>query len=357
MQVPVFAVLYFHMQIFACIICISPAVLQCLPLPKTQTLRLKTMVSVATGLLSVLVLCYLPSQAVIGLKTNIGPASTATANRAASLPPVTRSLVAFYPLQESSGKPRCDAVNTTLAACVMDYNTSFPVGQGSGPTKSLPHAAHFRVGSRLWAPRMHTPGIAGIGGPNATVTITAWVNFDVRPHHGGFLGGCWNEAEAAREFALFSYGTARCVPNTGIVAHISGAGGPEGDRRFCGSAACGVSPLTPGNWHCVANVYNGTDIMAYVNGSLDAHQGSRNPLAYPDAAAGFPVGGIYVPPAGAGCDFALGANLIHPGGGVGPAVLGNTWQGRLAGFGVYDSALSPAELKTICDISSATDLR
>ena len=44
----------------------------------------------------------------------------------------------------------------------------------------------------------------------------------------------------------------------------------------------------------------------------------------------------------------MGANFVHPGGGKGARVLGNKFVGLLGSFGVWDRALTPAQLATAC---------
>lgn len=39
--------------------------------------------------------------------------------------------------------------------------------------------------------------------------------------------------------------------------------------------------------------------------------------------------GIFTPPDGKGANFTVGANTIHPSGGIGPGKLGNTFQGKI----------------------------
>ena len=107
-----------------------------------------------------------------------------------------------------------------------------------------------------------------------------------------------------------------------------------------------------GVWHCIANVYDGERIYAYVNGTLDSKQRSSgvdpdNPFAYPNPPS-FPVGGIYTPPQGKGADFALGANYIHEGGGTGGGELSNSFVGRIGGFVVAKDALAHSDIKQIC---------
>ena len=62
---------------------------------------------------------------------------------------------------------------------------------------------------------------------------------------------------------------------------MTGAGGPESGHHYCQSAACGTTDIGDGAWHCVANVYDGVFIRAYVDGRLDNHTAvspSRNPF-------------------------------------------------------------------------------
>jgi len=138
--------------------------------------------------------------------------------------------------------------------------------------------------NHLVAPRASVPGITNISGLHATVTLAAWLKVG-NLHGGGFVGGVWNEARAWRQFALFlNLPVCGKTPN-GTVAHISGTGGPEAGRQYCNSAACGGRNLGDGKWHCVANVYNSTAILAYVDGELDnfGEIGRRkNPFKYPN---------------------------------------------------------------------------
>jgi hypothetical protein len=53
---------------------------------------------------------------------------------------------------------------------------------------------------------------------------------------------------------------------------------------------------------------------------------------------------------GKGADLAVGANHIHPGGGVGPGVLGNIYVGLIGGLAFYATALTEAEIATLCAV-------
>jgi hypothetical protein len=125
--------------------------------------------------------------------------------------------------------------------------------------------------------------------------------------------------------------------------------------RYCESRACGATSLRPHAWHCLANIYDGHAVRAYVNGTLDAaSNGSdpNNPFKLPNPPK-FPNGGIYRPPPGAGANFSIGANFIHPGGGKGAEVLSNKFVGLLGGFAVWDSALSQRQIAEVCAAAPA----
>ena len=215
-----------------------------------------------------------------------------------------------------------------------------------------------RSGHRLVAQRAGVPRLAAIAGPNATVSTVAWVRLGAGANAlsgGSFVGGLWQESISARQYALFLDGTGGCPTKDGLVAHISGEGGPSPSQRYCRSRACGSTQLAPGRWHCIAGVYDAVHIRAYVNGTLDAPHGGDgdNPFAYPHPPR-FPTGGIYRPPAGQGSPLALGANMIHPGGGEGPGVLGNHFVGWIRDFAVYDQALRGEAVAAACRALAST---
>ena len=134
-----------------------------------------------------------------------------------------------------------------------------------------------------------------------------------------------------------------------MVAHISAEGGPSPGQKYCESRACGATALPPNVWHCLAHTYDGTDVRAYVNGTVDSASSTdpNNPFLYPNPPQ-FPNGGIFVPPADGGADFSMGANFIHKGGGVGPGLLGNTFIGLLGSFAVYNDSLSQQDVLAAC---------
>lgn len=243
-------------------------------------------------------------------------------------------------------------------------NDSQPVGivyvndivPGSGPFGRAAAFGFDGHGQRLWAPRAAVPRLAAISGPAATVTVMAWVRLLPPPRSmrgGGLVGGVWEEDRSWRQYAIFMDGTGGCKARNGLVAHISGEGGPSPGQKYCESRACGATALAPGGWHCLANVYDGKKIQAFVNGTLDTSPdsgkpGLENPFQYPDPPR-YPTGGIFTPPPGGGANFSLGANYIHQGGGVGPGFLSNKFVGLLGAYTVFDRALEAAELRELCE--------
>ena len=159
-----------------------------------------------------------------------------------------------------------------------------------------------------------------------------------------------------RRYAIFMDHTGSCAATNGLVAHISAEGGPSPGQQYCESRACGTTELQPNVWHCLANSYDGKEILAYVNGTVDTASATdpNNPFMYPNPPK-FPNGGIFTPPKGGGANFSMGANFIHNGGGIGPGRLGNKFVGLLGAYSVYNDALSAAEIATACSQFVALD--
>jgi hypothetical protein len=230
---------------------------------------------------------------------------------------------------------------------LKQHNSSSPVTRADDGVFGN-YSAEFAVGQRLVTLREKVPELANISGPAQQVTVVAWVKL-LHPLKGGaFVGGVWEEDTSCRQYALFMDGTGGCPTKDGIVAHISGEGGPSPGQKYCKSRACGGTSLPLGDWHCIANVYNGTAIVALLNGTLDTiSTPANNPFKYPNPPS-FPTGGIYTPPAGLGANLALGANFVHPGGGTGPKVMSNKFSGRIGGFAIANRAMAGEEVRSFC---------
>lgn len=251
-------------------------------------------------------------------------------------------LVSFWAFQEPTGEPK--VASGPFPYTVHDFNTTFPVEQISGGVWGQ-YAARFQQGQRLEAARSTVPALANISGPTAQVSMVAWVRRDSPSWSGGaFVGGVWNEHLAARQFALFiNVGACAQVgyPQS-VNGHISAVGGPTPGGRYCTTAACGSTklPQVSETWHCVAMTYDGVDIRAFLDGTLDAPPGGdvRNPFAYPKGIFGGP---------GAVADFAVGANTVNETAGS-PAILHNFFEGSLGGLAVYNTALTQTQVAEAC---------
>ena len=111
--------------------------------------------------------------------------------------------------------------------------------------------------------------------------------------------------------------------------------GPTPGHPYCVTAACDPRSLSASDWHCVANVYDGKQIKAYVNGTLAANS-NVNPYAYP--------GGIYSPEtanrSSAGAELGVGVSMSF---GV------NQFMGLLGGLVVFNESPTPSQLTQVCD--------
>lgn len=263
--------------------------------------------------------------------------------------------LALWTLQEATGAPRVAVGRHAYA--LRDGNASAPVARVPGGVLG-PYAAFFadtpaNSGARLFAARGDAPALtAGIAGPNATVTLVAWYALaaaDAARDGEALLAGVWNEYARARQYALFrNLGACGSIAPghyaRGLAAHVSPVGGPTPGQRFCSTAACDPLPLPPAAWHCLANVYDGARITAFVNGTLDPN-GGANP---------FPLtGGIYSPEAAGapGAEFAVGANLVNHTVG-GPPVWSNALRGLVGGVGVWAEPLSAAQVAAVCGVAA-----
>jgi len=213
-------------------------------------------------------------------------------------------------------------------------------------------AAYYRTprasnsSKRLYAARDAVPALAAaIAGPDATVTLVAWVQRNGTNE--GMIAGVWDEYGKARQYALFTaLGACGAAPkySGGLAAHISPVGGPTPGQRFCTTAACDPRPIPLRAWECLANVYDGTAIRAYVNATL-APNHAWNP---------FPLtGGIYSPEAAQafGAEFALFANRINVTAG-GPPMWSNRWEGFIGGVAVWSEALTAAQVAEACALGA-----
>ena len=117
------------------------------------------------------------------------------------------------------------------------------------------------------------------------------------------------------------------------------------------TAACDPRPLGENSWHCVAHVYDGAAIHAYVNGTLENNPagGSLDHVPLPPSVNPYPYpGGIYSPEAHnkSGAEFGVGMSDC---GGCGV----NQYTGLLGGLAVFSEPLTPSQVVEVCGWPSA----
>ena len=268
-------------------------------------------------------------------------------------PPVP---LAFWKFQEPLGSPRVSEGLHSYA--LTDGDPVHPVSSTSSGGLFGPRALNFTASSptqRLRAERRDVPALTvDLAGPSATVSLVAWVKRPTgRRYSHGFLAGVWGDADgakgathrpqSARQYAMYfdlgacngEAGHSGVVYNHGLAAHIFDCGGATPGHPYCVTAACDPRPLPTDDWTCVANVYDGKAINAFMNATL-ARNGAVNPYPYP--------GGIYSPEKAnrsfAGAEFGVGVSMSFG---------ANQYTGLLGGLAVFGQALSAAELRQVCD--------
>lgn len=261
--------------------------------------------------------------------------------------------ISFWTFQEETGAPRVSTAGLEPYQLV-DGNSSSPVQRVDGGVFGS-YSAYFPVSAanssmRLYAAREDVPLLTrGISGPHATVTTIAWIRRSVEDAKSpeAMVAGVWNEHAAARQYALFTdLGACSTAPvyQGGLASHISDTGGPTPGNRYCITRACDPGTLPPNAWHCLAGVYDGQNIWAYVNGTFHPNNNATvhdNPFTYP--------GGIFSPEAhgAAGAEFGVGANTVNKTVG-GPVVWSNHYVGQLGGLAVWNSSLTQAQVASVC---------
>jgi hypothetical protein len=260
--------------------------------------------------------------------------------------------LSFWRFQEATGAPRLgDGFGATSSSALLEGNASAPMERVAGGvfgafSVRFDGGGGFNNSRRLAASRAAAPALTvALGGPNATVTVVAWVRALAQGWGASALvAGVWNEHAAARQYALFTKLPA-CdsapVYAGGVAGHASNVGGPTPGDRFCETRACDPRPLPRQDWQCLAMAYDGAAIYAFLNGTL-LKNGNDNPFAYP--------GGLFSPEAAGrvGAEFAVGANLINTTVGGLPH-WSNLFEGDVGGLAVFAEGLAdPADVARIC---------
>jgi hypothetical protein len=97
----------------------------------------------------------------------------------------------------SSTKPLCDTVS---GACLLQHDPADPVVAVAGTGIKFGLQGPDDRAQRISAPRKNVPRLTAIAGANATVSIVAWLRPAPNYARGGFVGGLWDEGDAARQY-------------------------------------------------------------------------------------------------------------------------------------------------------------
>lgn len=249
-----------------------------------------------------------------------------------------RGRVAWWDFQEGLASRGPDPI-------VLDRHGEVPAVDGAGPFG--PRSRRFGARGSLAAGHLSSdhPALA-IGGPDATVTVVAWLRREPTPYRGcQFVAGVWNE-HAGRQYGLF-LNLGIWESREAVGAHVSSHGGATPGYPYCMDVALGGTEVSHDVWHTVALGYDGTEATAWLDGTLDRREPAGamggNPFTMPDGlhrgTGLFTVGAVTRPdalrPDGAGGFVDEGSSVANP------------FVGLLGGLAVYDRALAPEEHRAL----------
>ena len=164
---------------------------------------------------------------------------------------VTPKPTAFWTFQEPQGAPKVS--RGLFNYSLTEGDLAHPVARSTGGIFG-DYAADFTAASptqRLRAVRSSAPALtSSIAGPNATVSMLAWVRRPSGNYSDGFLAGVWGDGAGAskqhpqstRQYAIY-FDLGACngeagngkppapVYHRGLAAHISNCGGPSSPRN------------------------------------------------------------------------------------------------------------------------------
>jgi len=258
---------------------------------------------------------------------------TATADEASQreAPLQVPGLVAFWDFQEPAGQPRVSKGSDPLELQEREGSIKRVAGGVFGP-----YAAQIRKGQYFIIQRPEI-GALNIHGPDAQVTVVAWIRREEKSHWQA-IAGVWDETRGKRQYCLFlnaPRGTKgsemkRYPLNNRIHGHVSNIGGPTPGEKYCITYSSGATEIPLQKWTCIAMSYDGATSRVYVNGKLDALD-DYNP---------FPAPGGLFDGKSEGSPFTVGA--VHR-----SNEWGNFFGGEIGGLAVFNRALSDAELEQL----------
>jgi hypothetical protein len=271
--------------------------------------------------------------------THLGQAPVAPA----PVPPATAAilslpgLAAFWDFREEAGEKRQSLASPPLA-----------LQEEGGPIARVhegPFGTAIKIKSGQWlrVPREEL-GPLNIHGPQAAVTVVAWIQRE-RTAPWQAIAGVWDETRKKRQYCLFLNAASKTDHRTMtrtpckdlFQGHVSAVGGPTPGERFCITYASSASKVPFEDWQCLALTYDSKEVRLYLNGRLDAAEGT-NPFPYAD---GLFDGGED------GGEFTVGSVSVA-------GKPGNFFGGKIGGLAVFSRALSPAEILSVHESTQRT---
>lgn len=181
-------------------------------------------------------------------------------------------------------------------------------------------------------------GALNVGASTGAVTLAAWVySTDT---NNAMIAGCWQESygDPRRSYALFND-----LPMYGgddmVCIEVSKLGGATPGYPFSIDYAAEPRKMTRGSWQFHVGTYDGAQAVAYLDGATTSYPTytdntgatyAKNPYLYPDGLSAVPV------------DFNVGA-VVRDG------ALINLHKGRIARLRVWDTALTPEQIRALYD--------
>ncbi|EON77120.1 hypothetical protein ADIS_2430 [Lunatimonas lonarensis] len=242
--------------------------------------------------------------------------------------------MAFWDFSEEAGSPRVSKSFSNEEVYQLLEGT-LPIERiGEGPVNNS--SAYIRDSTWFFIPRAKL-GKLNIFGPNAQVTVVAWVKKDTEKYWQA-IGGVWDETREKRQYYLFLNAASkthhdemkRYPTNNLIHGHISATGGKTPGQIAWISYVSSADPVDVNQWAMIAITYDGKEIKAFKDGRLSANE-KTNPFPYEE---GIFDGGED------GADFTVGANSV-----IGK--MTNQFIGQISGLAVFDVALTEKSLKRL----------
>lgn len=149
--------------------------------------------------------------------------------------------VAFWTFQEPTGVPRVSTSRARHSYVLTDGDAAHPVESTNSEGLFGPRAVNFTASSptqRLRAVRSTVPALTtDLAGPDAVVSIIAWVKRPSGRYFHGFLAGVWSATEAPTECLQPNIGLSRILCLT-VAAGVMLTGTRALRGRTRGSMPC-----------------------------------------------------------------------------------------------------------------------